>query len=123
MFTSEEKDRMESAEEKIKRLEFQQSLLLNMIDHTKFPFYRLVLKSSLSEEEMKEVIDLCEELDNKYKKLKEEGFIHFTFLLTHFVGMLNAKLNPLEVAEAMYNQEMFAPLMKEFIKLLKEQVK
>jgi hypothetical protein len=121
MFTSEEKNRMESAEEKIKRLEFQQSLLLNMIDHTKFPFYRLVLNAGLLEEEMKEVIELCEELDNKYKKLKEEGFVHFTFLLTHFVGMLNPKLHPLEVAEAMYKQAMFAPLMQEFIKLLKQQ--
>lgn len=112
---------MESVEEKMNRLEFQQTLMLQMIDHSKYPFFRLVLEESLSEKEMKELIELCEELDDKYEKLKEEGFVHFTFLLTHFVGMLNTKLNPLEVAEAMYYQQMFAPLMKEFIKLLREQ--
>jgi hypothetical protein len=112
---------MESAEEKMKRLEFQQALLLEMVDFSKYPFFGLVLKNGLSELEMKEVIGLCEELEQKYYQLKEEGFVHFTYLLTHFVGMLNTKLDPLDVAEAMFKQEMFAPLMMEFIKLLKEQ--
>jgi hypothetical protein len=112
---------MESADEKIKRLEFQQSLLLNMIGQTQYPFFQLVIQNKLTEDEMNEILSLSEEIYSKYEKLKEEGFVHFTFLLTHFVGMLNPKLDPLDVAEAMQKQKLFAPLMNEFIRVLSEE--
>jgi hypothetical protein len=110
---------METQSEQIKRLEYYQSLLMEMLDIYKFPFYRLVMEEQLSEDETTEILTLCEELNQRFEEMREEGFVHYTPLLTHYVGMLNPKLNPLTVAQSLYDQKLYDAMMGHLIKMMK----
>ncbi|MBA2874801.1 YhaI family protein [Thermaerobacillus caldiproteolyticus] len=111
---------MGALEERIAKLEYYQSLLMEMIDETKKPFYHLVIQANLTKEEVDEVIELCEHLSKEYEKQKEEGLTIFTPLLLHFAGMLNPNLPLEKTVDALLKQQMFVPLMTEFQKLIKE---
>jgi hypothetical protein len=111
---------MDTLEERIARLEYHQSLLLEMIDETKKPFYQLIIKANLTKEEADEVINLCKNLSEEYKKQKAEGLIVFTPLLTQFAGMLHPKLPLEQTIDALLRQNMFVPLMKEFKKIISD---
>lgn len=104
---------MASLEERLEKLEYYQSLLMEMVDHHKKPFYSLVIRANLTKEEVEELLKLCESLSNKYEKQKAEGLVIFTPLLTEFAGMLNPKLNVDQTIEAMLKQNMFIPLMSQ----------
>ncbi len=109
---------METNEEKLLRLEYYQELLLSIANGA-FPFYTLVVNYKLSRKEVEEILQLCEELNEEYKKQKEEGFITFLPLLTHFVGMLNYKLDPHKTIDALYEQGIYPELMSELLKTIK----
>ncbi|RBW69334.1 hypothetical protein DS031_11895 [Bacillus taeanensis] len=109
---------MEFINERFKQVQFQQELLLKMVDRRKYPFYSLVIERGLVEEEMKEVLSLCEEVNKGYEEMKEEGFVSYLPLLIHFVGMLNIKLEPKETIEALYYQGYYRTLMVELKKLV-----
>lgn len=110
---------METNEEKLLRLEFYQDLFLT-ITKSSYPFYALVVTHRLSRKEVEEIFQLCNELNDKYKKQKEEGFMNFFPLLTHFVGMLNYKLDPHKTIDALYEQGIYCELMNEFYKTIKK---
>lgn len=97
--------------EEKERNEFYQRLLLQMIDVHKFPFYDLVIKSQLSEEEMNGIFHLCAELEQKLNEQRELGFVHFTPLLVQFVGMLPHVLNIKETIVALKKQHLYEELM------------
>lgn len=105
-------------EDRIAKLEFHRSLLLEMIDETRKPFYSLVIAADLTKEEVEEVITLCEQLSKEYEKQKAEGFTIFTPLLIHFAGMLHPHLPLEKTVDALLKQQMFVPLMKELKKLM-----
>jgi Protein of unknown function (DUF1878) len=109
---------MDTLEERIAKLEYYQSLLLEMIDETKKPFYQLIIKANLTKEEVDEVIQLCQHLSEEYKKQKAEGLIVFTPLLTQFAGMLHPNLPLEQTIDALLRQNMFVPLMQEFKKMI-----
>jgi hypothetical protein len=111
---------MDPMEERLRRLEFYQSLLIEMVDVDKYPFYKLVMQLNLTEEEVHQVFSLCEELSIKYQEQKAEGFIIFNPLLTQFAGMLPPKLDVEETIHALYKQGLYMPLMEEFQHILKE---
>lgn len=111
---------MDSLEERIERLEFYQTLLLDLLGEEQVPVYRLFMKSKLSKKEAVELLSLCEELNNKYQKQKAEGLLVFTPLLTQFVGMLHPKLHPMETVEAFLKQRMFQSVMEELKRMMKE---
>ncbi|WP_035098885.1 YhaI family protein [Anoxybacteroides tepidamans] len=106
-------------EERIAKLEYHRSLLLEMVDEENKPFHYLVIASDLTKEEVEEVIALCEKLSEEYEKQKAEGLTIFTPLLLHFAGMLNPRLPLEKTVDALLKQQMFTPLMKEFKKLIK----
>ena len=113
---------MESLDQKVKRIEYYQELLLEMMDNHHFPVYELIIKNKLTKKETEELFQLCEELSQEYEEQKEEGLLHFDSLLTHFVGMLNYKLDPKKTIEAFYQQNLYKSLMEEFLKLIKSNV-
>jgi hypothetical protein len=119
-FHKEGEKKMDTMEERLRRLEFYQSLLIEMIDGDKYPFYKLVMQLNLSEEEVHQLFLLCEELSIEYEKQKAEGFVIFNPLLTQFAGMLPPKLDVEETIYALYKQGLFTPLMEEFQHILKE---
>jgi hypothetical protein len=108
---------MESNEEKLLRLEFYQEILLAILDNS-HPFYALIVYHQLSKQDVEEIYLLCEKINKEYKKQKEEGFVTFLPLLTHFVGMLNYKLDPYQTINALYKQNIYRDLMKEFQSLV-----
>lgn len=104
---------MASIEERLEKLEYYQSLLMEMVDYDKKPFYALVIKANLTKAEVEEIFRLCELLSKKYKKQKAEGLVVFTPLLTEFAGMLTPKLDVEQTIEMMIKQNMFIPLMNQ----------
>lgn len=109
---------MKAFEDRLKKIEYHQRLLLGMIQNQKYPAYELIVQNDLSEEEVNVLFLLCEELTEKYEQQKEEGFVHFTPLLTQFVGFLNHKLRPKETINAFLKQDLYRPLMVELKKSL-----
>ncbi|OIJ21368.1 hypothetical protein BKP45_00895 [Anaerobacillus alkalidiazotrophicus] len=110
---------METNEEKILKLEFYQELLLS-VTNTAYPFYSLIINNKLSKKEVEEIFYLCKHLNNEYEKQKEEGFVTFFPLLTHFVGMLNYKLDPFQTLGALHDQGIYRDLTNELIKASKQ---
>lgn len=106
---------MASIEERLKKIEYHQRLLLRMMQGHAFPFFQLVIENGLSEEDVQDLINLCEELTRLMEEQKQAGYVSFTPLLTHFAGMLNPKLHPTKVIVALDEQNMYRPLMKVFL--------
>lgn len=109
---------MEDIEKRLKKVEYHQRLLLEMMQTKKFPVYELIIKKGLTEEEVKELFNLCEELTLQYEQQKEEGFVYFIPLLTQFVRSINEKLDPEETIHALLGQGMYLPLMEVLNKAL-----
>jgi len=106
---------------RMRRLEFHQRLLLQMIDGNRVPFLRLIIEKNLDEEEMEHFYQLCDELNKKWQEQKEEGFLFFESLLEEFQKRLNPKLDVAETIEACRRQKVYPALMEELAKYLPEQ--
>lgn len=106
---------MSSFLKKVNTLEFHNELLLKMIDSEKHPFFTLVILNGLSKQEMKETFALCEEVNERLNKQDEAGFLDYTPLLTHFVGMLNPKLPVKETMNALLAQGFYRELMEKLL--------
>lgn len=105
--------------EKINRLEYHQSLLLEMIsDGKSHPFYRLIIKKFLSKQEVEHIYKICEELNNELEEQKAEGFVYFQPLFEKFQSSLPPKVHAREVVLACLGQQLFQPLMEELKKYI-----
>lgn len=111
---------METLQDRIERLEFYQRMLLSMISK-EYPFYKLIIEKGLNEKEMGEVFALCDELEQKLEEQREDGFLLFTPLLIHFVGMLNDKLEPVDTIKSLYNQGLYKDLMIELYEMISKE--
>ncbi|MBD1380711.1 DUF1878 family protein [Metabacillus arenae] len=109
---------MDKLEGKLHKLEFYISLLLQMVDDTKYPFFKLVIENQLSEEEVTEVIELCKQTEIDFYVQKEQGWVIYEDLLAQFVGQLNSKLPVNQVIKSLYDQEMYSELMGEFLSII-----
>ncbi|WLD94075.1 DUF1878 family protein [Alkalihalobacillus sp. AL-G] len=110
----------ESEKENVKRLEFYQRMLGETVDAERYPWFRLVMEINLSEDEVTEVFNLFNILGKQKEELREAGLLDLTPLLLHFVGMLNAKLDPLITAKSLHHQGHFQELNNDLIRLLKK---
>lgn len=111
---------MDSLEKRLETLEYYQTLLLQMIEPNRFPFYRLVMERGLTRVEIEEIYMLCHELSILHEEQKAQGLVIFTDILTQFAGQLNEKLEIVETVQAMSNQGLYNSLMKDFLALMKE---
>ncbi|WP_102347456.1 DUF1878 family protein [Bacillus sp. Marseille-P3661] len=107
-------------EERLKKVEYHQKLLLKMLRGSQFPVYEIVINKDLTEDEVDDIFKLCEELNCLYEQQKEEGFVHFIPLLTKFVGLLNHKISAEEMIDALIGQKLYLPLMMELRKSLND---
>lgn len=122
----EERGKMGDIEKRLKKIEYHQQLLLEMMQTHSFPAYRIIVKNDLSEEEVAEIFRLCEKLSAQFEQQKEEGFVYFIPLLTQFTDLLNNKLDPEETINAFLRQEIYVPLMeilKKSLTIVKKQTK
>ena len=103
---------------RIKRLEYHQTLLIKMNQHSSQAFYKLIIEKSLGEEDVKEFKSLCEELNNEWEEQKAEGFLYFHPLLNKFTKKLHPALQAKETIEACITQGFYFPLMTELKKYL-----
>lgn len=106
-------------EKRLEKLEYYQTLLLEMADTEKYPLNVLIIKNNMSKEETAELHRLCEDLMNMYQEQKAQGLVIFTDLLTLFAGQLNYKLDILETIQALHKQNFYKPLMKTFLNIIK----
>lgn len=104
--------------EKIKMLEYHQSLLLKMNKSTSEAFFKLIIEKSLSEEEVNQFYKKCDQLSKQYKEQKAEGFVYFQPLFEKFIRELHPKLDAKEVIFACLTQGLYVPIMTEFKKYL-----
>jgi len=103
---------MENFEDRLKRMEYYQSLLLQMSQKEGFAFYHLIIENQLTEEEVAKFYELCESLCKEYEDLKAEKFVFYSPLFIKFKERLNPKLDPKEVIMACINQKIFPELMQ-----------
>jgi len=103
---------MENFDERLKRMEYYQSLLLQMSQKEGFAFYHLIIENQLTEEEVAMFLELCDSLSNEYEELKAEKFVFFSPLFIKFKESLNPKLEPKEVILACIDQNLFPDLMQ-----------
>jgi hypothetical protein len=111
---------MESVEERLERLEFYNQLTIKSVDLTRYPFFRLVMEKKLTEEEMRQVIFLCDELEKLFLLQSEEGFVDNMPLLIQFAGMLTPKLKPKETILALLQQGKYISLMEKLYELSRD---
>jgi len=109
--------------EKLKMLEYHQSLLLKMNISTSEAFYKLIIEKSLSEEEVNQLYRKCEQLSIDYEEQKAEGFVYFHPLFQKFIQVLPPKLTVEEVIFACLKQGLYVPLMTEFKKYLNKRLR
>ncbi|MBS4171896.1 DUF1878 family protein [Bacillus sp. FJAT-49736] len=107
---------MENFEERLKRMEFYQSLLIQMAQKEGFEFYHLIMENQLTKEDVTQFFELCEVLSHEYEEQKEDKFVFFSPLYEKFKERLHPKLQPNEVIKACINQGLYSKLMNILMK-------
>lgn len=103
---------------RIAQLEFHQKLLLEIIKNKDAAFFQLVVEKKLTENEMGQILNVCEEMSILYEKQKAEGFVYFYPLLQDFKEQLHDCLEVEKVVDACLQQNLYVALMSEFKKYL-----
>ncbi|ASK60870.1 hypothetical protein CFK37_00925 [Virgibacillus phasianinus] len=101
-------------------MSFHIKLLSRLVDVNHYPLVKLVIEKNMTKGEYSELFCLLQTLEEKYEIQKEEGFLDYTSLIVHFAGMLNEKLDPNETIYALEQEGYFPHLIKEFIKIIKQ---
>lgn len=104
--------------ERLKRLEYHQSLLLRMVGNSKAKFDMLVIERGLSERDVQVFYRNCEQLSMKLEEQKAEGFVYFHPLFNKFKEELHPRLQVENVIHACILQKIFLPLMDELKRYL-----
>lgn len=102
---------------------FQIQLLLDILKGKNYPFTKLVIEKSLTEDEYQVLLTQLEELNEEYLLQKQQGFLNFSSLLVNFAGMLNEKLLPEETIFALKSEGLYMKMMGEFIKIIGNEYK
>ena len=99
-------------------LEYHQKLFIKLLNNPKLDFYKVIIEFGISEQETQKFFSLCDELTIKMEEQKAEGFVYFHPLFEEFSISLPQRLDPKEMIQACVTQQLYEPLMKEFIKYL-----
>lgn len=108
----------EDIREKLNRMEYHQSLLLQMITNSEDQFYKLVIEKQLNKADVEQFYTLCDKLSKELEKQKAEGFVHFDPLFDMFKLNLHPNLHAEEVIRACIVQKLYQPLMSQFKKYI-----
>lgn len=103
---------------RLEQAEYYVSLLFNMIDEEKCPFYSLIIKKKVMKRDVERLLVLCEQMNEQYIMEKQEGLLLFDELLYKFERALPRSLEGEETAEALERQGLFQPLMQEFLRMI-----
>ncbi|WP_342430183.1 DUF1878 family protein [Neobacillus sp. FSL H8-0543] len=103
---------------RINVLEYHQKLLLKLLSDPNLDFYRLVIEYGLSEQEVRDFFQLCDNLTEKMEEQKAEGFVYFHPLFSEFSRFLPARMDVNEVMQSCLRQKLFEPLFTEINKCL-----
>jgi hypothetical protein len=103
---------------RINLLEYHQKLLIKLISNPNYDFYKLVIEKGITEQEVKYILTICDELSIKMNDQKAEGFVYFYPLFNEFLASLPLNLQAEEVVPACIRQHIFETLMLEFEKYI-----
>lgn len=109
---------LEAILEKLKKLEYHQSLMVKMIHSSSENFYKLVIEKSVGEEEVNRFLKECDRMSNMLEEQKADGFVIFQPLYTQFKQIIPTALVAEEVIPACITQGLYVPLMTELKKYL-----
>ena len=101
---------------RMNKLEYQQKLLLKVIENRNLEFFKLIVEKSLDEKEVEDFYRICEELSIELEEQKAEGFVYFHPLYNKFKDGLHKELEPKVVVHACIKQGLFTSLMDVFVK-------
>jgi hypothetical protein len=104
--------------ERIRRLEYHQKLLVQLLDNPQLEFYKLIIKHGLTEQEVVKFFYLCDEMSIKMEEQKAEGFVYFHPLFHELSESLPEHLDVKEVVRACANQKLFVSLFDELLKYI-----
>lgn len=107
---------MKNLEREIEILRYHQYLLLNIIRNPKAKFDLLIVEKNLTEEEVQEIIKLCEMLSNKLSIEKAEGYMNFQPLFSQLERNLPPQISVKELMDSFLSQGLFLSLMQEISK-------
>ncbi|KAA9031648.1 DUF1878 family protein [Niallia endozanthoxylica] len=110
---------LEALLERIKRLEYHQSLLLEMNQTTKYALNKLIIEKGMGEREVQRLFEVCDMLSKELEEQKAEGFVNFHPLFNKFTMKLQTGgLHAEDVIAACITQGLYLPLMTELKKYL-----
>lgn len=109
---------MERLEERVERLEYYLSLLLNSMDRNQFPFYYLVMSTNSSRLEVEEFLTTCESLNDQLVIQKDEGFVRFESIYHKFNESIPDSLDIEVTIDTMCKQGIYKQLVTELKKYI-----
>ncbi|WP_251554872.1 DUF1878 family protein [Neobacillus muris] len=109
---------LENLWEKVRLLEYHQKLLVKLTKNPELEFLRLIIENGLSEQEVEDILTLCDKLNKKYADQKADGYLYFHPLLEEFTDALPTNLDTQSVIKACITQGLYMPLFQEFSKYL-----
>ncbi|WP_186579166.1 DUF1878 family protein [Aquibacillus kalidii] len=101
----------------LENLRLKIDLLLQISDMEQYPFTKMLLENEFSKLEYEQLIAFLNHLNDSYKSQKEEGFLDYEWLLLHFVGMLNEKLEPIKTLHALKKEGCYPSLVEVLLKI------
>ncbi|KUP07963.1 hypothetical protein Q75_04105 [Bacillus coahuilensis p1.1.43] len=98
----------------IEKLEYHQRLILQMLPANANSFNRFILENDLTENEVKQLKEMCEEMNMKMEEEKADHFVFFSPLyydFQHKLHTIKPSLKVEEVIQACLNQGLYMNLM------------
>ena len=111
---------MDDLHEKLERMEYHLELLMKHVKSEDFPFDMLIMKEKWDKETVDNILEVCEYMSKEVKKQKAEGFVTFPSLIKLLENSIPTKVPTIKVMEALFKQNMYAPLMKELLNTIKK---
>ena len=106
---------MDDLHKKIERMEYHLELLLKNVRVEDYPFDRIIMTERWDRAKVNKLLEVCEYMSKEMKNQKAEGFVTFPSLIKLFEETIPTNVPTEKVMEAMIQQNVYTPLMKELL--------
>ncbi|WP_096155247.1 MULTISPECIES: DUF1878 family protein [Bacillus] len=106
---------MDDLRKKVERMEYHLELLLKNVKIEEYPFDVLIMREKWDKDSVDKILEVCEYMSKEIKNQKAEGFVSFPSLITLLEKTIPTNVPTIKVMEAMIQQNVHAPLMKELL--------
>lgn len=106
---------MDDLHKKIERMEYHLELLLKQVKVEEYPFDSIIMFEKWDKTAVDKILEVCEYMSIEIKNQKAEGFVTFPSLIKLFEETIPTNVSTVKVMEAMIQQNVYTPLMKELL--------